>query len=138
MNNFEYYAPTRVVFGKGTESETGKQVMAYGGHHVLIVYGGGHAVRSGLLDRVENSLKEAGLTFDVLGGVVPNPHLSKVYEGIELGKKTGVDFLLGVGGGSVIDTAKAIAYGLAEPEYDVWICMTGSGRQKHACRLDVY
>ena len=120
MNNFEYYAPTRVVFGKGTESETGKQVAAYGGHHALIVYGGGHAVRSGLLDRVEASLKEAGLTFDVLGGVVPNPHLSKVYEGIELGKKTGVDFLLGVGGGSVIDTAKAIAYGLAEPEYDVW------------------
>ena len=91
-----------------------------GGRRVLIVYGGKSAVRSGVLDRAENSLAEAGISSRTLGGVVPNPHLDKVYEGIRIGKENSIDFLLAVGGGSVIDTAKAIAYGLAEPEKDVW------------------
>ena len=119
-NNFEFYSPTRVIFGRGTENQVGSLVRAYGGTHVMIVYGGQSAVRSGLLDRVKASLAEAQIAFTELGGVVPNPHLGKVYEGIRLGRAAQTDFLLAVGGGSVIDTAKAVAYGLAEPEQDIW------------------
>ncbi len=119
-NNFEFYAPTKVIFGKGAEKETGKQIKEFGAANVLIVYGGGSVKRSGLLEKVENALSDAQIMFSELGGVVPNPHLDKVYEGIRIGKLKNVDFLLAVGGGSVIDTAKAIAYGLAEPEEDVW------------------
>ncbi|MCD8152521.1 MAG: iron-containing alcohol dehydrogenase, partial [Clostridiales bacterium] len=120
MFNFDYYTPTEVVFGKGTENRTGELVRKYGGSKVLLHYGGGSVVRSGLLDRIKKSLQESGIGCVELGGVVPNPHLAKVYEGIELCKKENVDFILAVGGGSVIDSCKAIAYGLAEPEYDVW------------------
>ena len=119
-NSFEYFSPTRVIFGKETEKQTGKLIREYGGSRVLVLYGGKSAVRSGLLDLVKESLKEEELYFQELGGIVPNPHLDKVYEGIEVGKNEGIDFLLAVGGGSVIDTAKAIAYGLGEPEKDVW------------------
>lgn len=119
-NSFEYFSPTRVIFGKETEKQTGKLIREYGGSRVLVLYGGKSAVRSGLLDLVKESLKEEELYFQELGGIVPNPHLDKVYEGIEIGKNEGIDFLLAVGGGSVIDTAKAIAYGLGEPEKDVW------------------
>lgn len=119
-SNFEFYSPTRVIFGKGTEQRVGALVREYGGTRVLIVYGGKSAVRSGVLNRAEKSLAEAGISSWTLGGVVPNPHLDKVYEGIRIGKENSIDFLLAVGGGSVIDTAKAIAYGLAEPEKDVW------------------
>ena len=118
--NFEYYSPTRVVFGRGTEQKVGSLIREYGGTRVLVVYGGKSAVRSGLLDRVNTALDEAGLYHTALGGVVPNPHLDKVREGIALGQAEQINFLLGVGGGSVIDTAKAIAYGLAEPDKDVW------------------
>ena len=120
MFNFRYYTPTEVVFGKGTESQTGELVKKYHGTKVLLHYGGGSVVRSGLLDRIKASLDEAGVAYVSLGGVVPNPHLELVYEGIELCKKEGVDFLLAVGGGSVIDSCKAIAYGLGEPDKDVW------------------
>lgn len=119
-NSFEYFSPTRVILGKETEKQTGKLIREYGGSRVLVLYGGKSAVRSGLLDLVKESLKEEELYFQELGGIVPNPHLDKVYEGIEIGKNEGIDFLLAVGGGSVIDTAKAIAYGLGEPEKDVW------------------
>ena len=119
-NSFEYFSPTRVIFGKETEKQTGKLIREYGGSRVLVLYGAKSAVRSGLLDLVKESLKEEELYFQELGGIVPNPHLDKVYEGIEIGKNEGIDFLLAVGGGSVIDTAKAIAYGLGEPEKDVW------------------
>lgn len=119
-NSFEYFSPTRVIFGKETEKQTGKLIREYGGSRVLVLYGGKSAVRSGLLDLVKESLKEEELYFQELGGIVPNPHLDKVYEGIEIGKNEGIDFLLAVGGGSVIDTAKAIAYGLGELEKDVW------------------
>lgn len=118
--NFEFYAPTKVIFGKGTEKQVGQQVKKYGASYVLIVYGGGSIIRSGLLDKVKESLRNENIAFAELGGVVPNPHLDKVYEGIRIGKEKKTDFLLAVGGGSAIDTAKAIAYGLAEPDKDVW------------------
>lgn len=119
-NNFDFYCPTRVVFGKDTEKKVGKLIREYGGTHVLIVYGGKSAVRSGLLALVKTALDEEGLGHSELDGVVPNPHLGKVYEGIRLGKEKKADFLLALGGGSAIDTAKAIGYGLTEPDRDVW------------------
>ncbi len=118
-NGFSYYAPTRIVFGRQTEMKVGELVKSHNGHKVLIHYGGGSALRSGLLDRIRSSLRSAQIGFVELGGVVPNPRLSLVYQGIELGRREKVDFLLAVGGGSVIDSAKAIAYGLAD-EGDVW------------------
>lgn len=120
MFNFHYYTPTRVIFGKGTETQTGQHIKNAGGSRVLIHFGGQSAVRSGLIDRIKQSLDNAGVWYTELGGVVPNPRLEKAEEGINLGKESKVDFILAVGGGSVIDSAKAIAYGLAEPEQDVW------------------
>jgi len=119
MLNFEYYTPTKVVFGKGTLDRVGEQVKAFGGKKVLIHYGGGSVKRTGVLDRVKASLDETGIPWVELGGVVPNPRLSLVREGIELCRREGVDFLLPVGGGSVIDSAKAIGYGVAGGG-DVW------------------
>lgn len=119
MENFQYFTPTKVVFGKGTEEETGRLVKAQGGKKVLVHYGSNSAVKSGLLDKICNALSKEGLEYVSLGGVVPNPRLSKVYEGIELCKKEGVDFILAVGGGSVIDSAKAIGYGVVS-DCDVW------------------
>ncbi|MBR4174304.1 MAG: iron-containing alcohol dehydrogenase, partial [Lachnospiraceae bacterium] len=119
MFDFSYYTPTKVVFGKGTESKTVELIKEFGGTKILIHYGGGSVVRSGLLQRVTDSLDKAGIGYVTLGGAVPNPHLSLVYEGIELCKKENVDFLLAVGGGSAIDSAKAIGYGVAN-EGDVW------------------
>lgn len=127
MNSFKYYIPTKVIFGKGAEKETGKQIKAQKGKRVLIHYGGGSVVRSGLLKRVKESLDEAGIFHIELGGVVPNPKLSLVYEGIALAKSENIDFLLAVGGGSVIDSAKAIAYGVAN-EGDVWDFYDGRRR----------
>lgn len=119
MNDFTYYTPTKVVFGRGTEQQTGALIQEQSCKKVLLHYGGGSAKRSGLLSRVEASLKESGIDYVSLGGVKPNPRLSLVYEGIELCKKEGVDFILAVGGGSVIDSAKAIGYGVAN-DGDVW------------------
>jgi len=112
MDNFTFYSPTFFVFGKDTERETGKNVKRFGGTKVLIHYGGGSVVRSGLLDRVKISLEEESIEYVTLGGVKPNPRSGLVYEGIELCKKEGVDFVLAVGGGSTIDSAKAIAAGV--------------------------
>ena len=119
MNNFQYFTPTKVVFGKDTEQKTGELVKAQGCKKVLIHYGGGSVVRSGLLDKVKASLKKEKIEYVELGGAVPNPRLSLVYKGIELAKKEGVDFILAVGGGSAIDSAKAIGYGVVN-EGDVW------------------
>lgn len=118
--SFEFCAPTNVIFGKGAEAELGKRVKAWGASSVMVVYGGGSAERSGLLEKVRSALGAENISFCELGGVVANPRLDKVYEGVSIGREQGVDFLLAVGGGSAIDTAKAVAYGLAEPEYDVW------------------
>ena len=117
--DFTLYTPTKIVFGHKTEERVGELVRAFGGSRVLIHYGGGSAVRSGLIARVEASLDAAGIFHVALGGVVPNPQLEMVYEGIALAKANDVDFILAVGGGSVIDSSKAICYALGEPEYDV-------------------
>lgn len=111
MENFTFYSPTYFVFGKETEQETGKYVKRFGGTKVLVHFGGGSVVRSGLLARVEASLRAEGIEFIELGGVKPNPRSGLVYEGIELCRREKVDFILAVGGGSTIDSAKAIAAG---------------------------
>ena len=110
--DFTYYTPTKVVFGKNAEAETGSLVKMQGCKKVLVHYGSESAKKSGLLDKITNSLRNEGISYVELGGVVPNPRLSKVHEGIELCRKEGVDFILAVGGGSVIDSAKGIGYGL--------------------------
>ena len=119
IKDFNFYAPTRVVFGRESEEQLPQLIQQYGGGKVLVHFGGGSARRSGLLDKVEKMLSEAGIDYVELGGVVPNPLLSKVREGIELCKKEHVNFILAVGGGSVIDSAKAIGYGVGYPG-DVW------------------
>ena len=120
MRSFEYFAPTKVIFGKDSHLQIGDILKKENYHKVLIHYGGKSAVASGLIDEVSGYLTDAGIDFVTLGGVVPNPRLSKVREGIELCKKENVDFILAVGGGSVIDSAKAIGYGVANPWTDVW------------------
>jgi hypothetical protein len=119
MNNFDWYAPTHIVFGRGTESEVSSLLKSSKCNRVLLHYGSGSVIRTGLLDKIKSSLDKAGIDYIELGGVVANPRLSLVYEGIELAKSKGVDFILAVGGGSVIDSAKAIAYG-AVADFDVW------------------
>ena len=119
LKDFNFYAPTRVVFGRDAEQKIGELVVANGGHKVLVHYGGGSAERSGLLSVVREQLKAAGVSFVELGGVVPNPLLSLVYKGIELCRQENVDFILAVGGGSVIDSSKAIGYGVPY-DGDVW------------------
>ena len=119
MENFTFYSPTKFVFGKGTENEAGKLIKAFGGSRVLIHYGGGSVVRSGLLDRVKASLEAEDLDYVELGGVKPNPRSGLVYEGIDLVRRNGIDFILAVGGGSAIDSSKAIAAG-AVYEGDFW------------------
>lgn len=124
--NFNYYTPTEVFFGKGAENMAGEKCAAINAKKVLIHYGSNSAKKTGLIDRVKNSLEKSGIKYAELGGVVPNPHLGKVYEGIELGKKEHVDLVLAVGGGSVIDSAKAIALGIANPMDDVWDYFLGT------------
>ena len=119
MKDFVYYAPTEVVFGENAEERVASLTKKYGGTKVLVHYGGQSAVRSGLLDKTCSLLREGGIDHVTLGGVVPNPRLSKVREGIELCRNENVDFILAVGGGSVIDSAKAIAYGVCH-DGDVW------------------
>lgn len=108
MVNFEYFTPTKVVFGKNAEEKTGELIKAQGCKKVLVHYGGQSAKKSGLLDHICASLEKEGISYATLGGVVPNPHLSKVHEGIELCRKEGVDFILAVGGGSVMSDSSVI------------------------------
>jgi alcohol dehydrogenase len=119
MNNFNFYSPTYFIFGKGRENETARYVKRFGGTKVLIHYGSGSVIKSGLLDRVRRSLDTAGIPSMELGGVVPNPRSGLVYEGVQLCKENKIDFVLAVGGGSVIDSAKAIALG-AVYDGDFW------------------
>jgi hypothetical protein len=119
IKDFNFYAPTRVVFGRDSEKQLAQLIRQQGGTRVLVHYGGGSARRSGLLDRTFNTLRESGISFIELGGVVPNPLLSKVQEGIDLCRREQIDFILAVGGGSVIDSAKAIGYGVGY-DGDVW------------------
>lgn len=132
MTGFTYNAPTKVVFGADAELQVGQLIGQEKARKVLVHYGGSSARKSGLLDRIERSLRECGIEFVELGGVVPNPRMSKVYEGISMGKKAGVDFVLAVGGGSVIDSAKAIAYGIPN-EFDVWDVYMGRKVPEKCC-----
>lgn len=136
MDNFTYCSPTRYIFGRDAEQQTGSLTAAIGCRKVLIVYGGGSVVRSGLLDRVKASLTEAGVDFMELGGIRPNPTDDKVYEGIALCRENGIDGLLGVGGGSAIDTAKAIAAG-AVYDGDFWDFYAGKSIVEKALPIGV-
>lgn len=120
MHSFTQYTPTKIVFGKETETKAGELARQCGATKVFVVYGGGSVVKSGLLDRVEASLKAAGLETMILGGVKPNPRLAFAREAVEMAKEFGTDFVLAVGGGSVIDTSKAVAHGVANPDTDIW------------------
>ena len=119
MKDFNFYAPTEVVFGEHSEEQVAQLVKKYGGTKVLVHYGGQSAVRSGLLDKICGLLSEGGIDYVKLGGVVPNPRLSLAKEGIELCRKENIDFILAIGGGSVIDSSKCIAYGVCL-DGDVW------------------
>ncbi|MDD4198360.1 MAG: iron-containing alcohol dehydrogenase [Paludibacter sp.] len=129
MNNFNFYSPTYFVFGKGRENESGNLTKRFGGSKVLIHYGSGSVIRSGLLDRVKTSLKDAGIYSTELGGVIPNPRSGLVYQGINICKKENIDFILAVGGGSAIDSAKAIAIGTLY-DGDFWDFFTGKRIEK--------
>ena len=134
MDNFNFYSPTEFVFGMNRENECGELVKKYGGTKVLIHYGGGSAVRSGLIDRVKASLDAAGIPHVELGGVKPNPHDSLVYKGIEIVRENGIDFILAVGGGSTIDSSKAIAMGVPY-KGDFWDFY--EGKASAACALPI-
>ncbi|SHO53326.1 iron-containing alcohol dehydrogenase [Anaerocolumna xylanovorans] len=125
MINFEFHTPTKVIFGKNTETLAGKEIASRGYKKVLIHFGGTYLYENGVLDRVHKSLEESGISYIDLGGVVPNPHMSLVKEGVKLCKEEGVDFLLPIGGGSPIDSAKAIAYGLVN-DFDLTDLYMGS------------
>ena len=129
MENFYFYSPTAFAFGKDTENEAGALVKKFGGTKVLIHYGGGSVVRSGLLDRVKASLEKEGIPFAELGGVKPNPRSGLVYEGIDLCRKENIDFILAVGGGSTIDSSKAIAAGVVY-DGDFWDFYEGKRVEK--------
>jgi len=129
MENFTFYSPTYFVFGKGTESEAGEYVKKFGGTKVLLHYGEGSVIRSGLLDRVKNSLQAQNIPYVELGGAKPNPRSGLVYEGIELCRRENVDFILPVGGGSAIDSAKAIAAGVPYSG-DFWDLFKGKPVEK--------
>ena len=128
MNAFTYHVPTKVIFGENTETQAGQAIRDAGGSNVLVIYGGGSAVRSGLLDRVTASLEAAGLPWQAVGGVQPNPHLGLAQETVDKFRDKGIDFVLAVGGGSVIDTAKAVAHGLARPDVPIWDYYSGTAK----------
>ena len=120
MENFVYETPTKVYFGKGEEQNVGKIIAGFTPKKVLVHFGGQSARKSGLLDRVEKALEAEGIAYVELGGVTANPELKLVREGIALCQREGVDFVLAVGGGSVLDSSKDIANGVANPDIDVW------------------
>jgi len=131
MDNFRFYSPTEFIFGKDTELEVGERIASEKPNKVLLHYGGGSIKKSGLYDRVMDSLKQANIDFVELGGVKPNPVDALVYTGIELCQKEGIDFILAVGGGSVIDSAKAIAAGV-KYDGDFWDFFDGKASVKEA------
>lgn len=127
MKDFVYYTPTEVIFGRESEEQVAQMVRKHGGHKILVHYGGQSAKKSGLLDKICNLLKADGIDFIMLGGVVPNPRLSLVHKGIELCRKEGIDMILAIGGGSVIDSSKAIAYGVPY-DGEVWDFFSGKAK----------
>ena len=127
MLNFNWQIPTKFIFGRGAESHAGEELKALGGTRALIHYGGGSVIRSGLMEKVTKSLDEAGVSYVLLGGAVPNPRDTKVYEGIDLARREKCDCVLAVGGGSAIDSAKAIAHGTVY-DGDFWDFFTGKAK----------
>ena len=136
MENFTFWSPTEFVFGRDTESRTGELASRCGAKKVMLLFGGGSAERSGLLPRIRTSLKEQEIDYVDFGGIRPNPTADKVYEGIEVARRENVDFLLAVGGGSVIDTAKAIALG-APTDVDFWKFYNGEALPQTAMPVGV-
>ena len=136
MRDFTYYTPTEVIFGRNAENQTAALVKKYGGHKILVHYGGGSVKRSGLLDKVCKQLQDEGIEYITLGGVVPNPRLTLVHEGIDLCRKNQIDLILAVGGGSVMDSAKAIAYGTPYAG-DVWDFFCGKAKPASALPVGV-
>ncbi len=121
MQSFEYYCPTEIVFGRDSENKVAEKIRRHGGKNVMVIYGGGSAVRSGLLPKIERLLMAGGFTaLKVLGGVKPNPRVNFAREGVREAIAANIDFVLAIGGGSVIDTAKAVAIGTANPGTDIW------------------
>ena len=120
MQDFVYHSSTEVIFGKGAELKVPEAAKRYGATRILLVYGGGSVVRSGLLGKMENALRDAGLFVQSFGGAKPNPRLQHARDGVKAALETKADLILAVGGGSVLDTAKAIAIGAANPETDIW------------------
>ncbi len=137
MQNFDFYTPTRMIFGKDTQKQVGKIVKEYGFKKVLVHFGGASAKKSGLLDQVTDALEAEGIAYVTLGGVQANPTLAMAKEGIALCKKEGVDMILAVGGGSVIDSSKCIADGVGNPDTDVWNFFIGQGAPKKALPVGV-
>lgn len=123
MENFKFYAPTEVIFGKDVENQTGETACKYG-KKALLVYGKGSVIKSGLLGRVEKSLADAGVEYQEFGGAKPNPTLAHAKDGIKEALSFGADMIIGIGGGSAIDTAKAIAHGTANSDQDLWSLWT--------------
>lgn len=137
MNNFTYFSPTKIEFGLGAQKKVGKLLKEFGAKKVLIHFGGQSAKKSGLIEEVETLLKSEGIEYVEFGGVKPNPRLCDVYRGAEICKNENIDFLLAVGGGSVIDSAKAIALAIANPDCDVWDFYTTSKTPKACAPLGV-
>ncbi|NMA73981.1 MAG: iron-containing alcohol dehydrogenase [Bacteroidales bacterium] len=136
MNNFTFYSPTEFLFGKNVELQVAELIKKQGATNVLLVFGGGSIFRSGLLDRIEDILESANIPFSRLGGIQPNPIDEKVYQGIELCRKDKIDLILAIGGGSVIDTAKAIAVG-APYQGDFWDFFEGKAVPQSALKVGV-
>ena len=137
MLDFGFYTPTRMIFGKDTQKQVGKIVKEYGFKKVLVHFGGASAKKSGLLDQVTDALKAEGIDYVMLGGVQANPTLAMAKEGIALCQREGVDLVLAVGGGSVIDSSKCIADGVGNPDTDVWNFFLGQGAPKKALPVGV-
>lgn len=135
MRDFEFLSPTKIIFGRNSEAKVGREVKNYS-RKILLHYGKGSIIRTGLYDRVVKSLKEEGIDFIELGGVQPNPRVSLVREGIEICRKNGINFILAIGGGSVIDSSKAIAVGVPYSG-DVWDFYAGKMEPKTALPVGV-
>lgn len=137
MNRFTFYMPTELIFGKGAEEKTAEAVKKHGGKRALIVFGEGSVKKSGLLDRIERDLQAADILFLEFGGAQPNPLLSHAREGVRAAAKFGADFILAVGGGSAIDTAKAIAHGAANLDIDLWAFWSGARQVERSLPVGV-
>ncbi len=138
MQSFEYFCPTEIVFGRGAENHVAEKIRAHGGSRVMILYGGGSAIKSGLIPKIERFMLTGGLAaIKVVGGVKPNPRVNFARHVIREAINAKVDFILAVGGGSVIDTAKAVALGVANPTVEIWNHWSGKVRLQKSLPVGV-